>query len=134
MPEDLETLRAFALGLPEAVAGIACAGTALERRTVAVRKKVFLFLGAGEAMVKLGASLEAAVERAAREPGRCKVGKNGWVKVRIGEDVSGEEGDGEWLRRWVDESYRLMAPRGLVVGGGRVRSAMDRLTLRIARS
>ena len=89
-----------ALAHPETEEGVACEGTALERRTVKVKKKAFLFLGTLDAMVKLGAS-KAEAKRLG-----LKVGSTGWVKVTFkgGPPV-------QVLRRWVDESYRLMAPK-----------------------
>ncbi len=44
--EPVEALRKLALALPEVEEGVSCAGTALERRTVKVRDKAFVFLGA----------------------------------------------------------------------------------------
>jgi predicted DNA-binding protein (MmcQ/YjbR family) len=82
----------------------------LEKRTVNARSKAFLFLGAADAMVKLGASLAEATELAGREPGRYRVGAHGWVTVALG--------DGgpplALLEGWVDESYRLVAGKQLV--------------------
>jgi hypothetical protein len=107
----LEALRALALGYPEAREGVACKGTSLEKRTVGVRGKAFLFLGAADAMVKLRASLPEANRLAAKDPGRCRAGATGWVTVAVRE---GDPGTPGLLARWTDESYRLLAPRKLV--------------------
>lgn len=106
----IEALRNQALRYPEAVAGIACAGTALEKTTVKARDKAFLFLGAADAMVKLGPSLAEATELATWEPERFKVGAHGWVTATF-QDGSPLP---EVLERWIDESYRLVAPKALV--------------------
>ena len=109
--EGGKVLRAFARGFPEAQEGVACAGTAAEKRTVQVRKKAFVFLGATEAMVKLRESLPEALHLAAKEPSRYRVGALGWVTVTIGDAGAAPR---ELLERWVDESYRLQAPQALL--------------------
>ena len=109
--EPTQTLQAVALRFPEARVGIACEGTAAERRTIKVRGKAFLFLGAGAALLKLRASLAEATDRAAREPNRYKVGAHGWVTVTFGDAASLPA---DVLARWLEESYRLLAPRQLV--------------------
>jgi predicted DNA-binding protein (MmcQ/YjbR family) len=95
-----KALRQAALRHPETEEGVACEGTPLEKRTVKVKGKAFLFLGATDAMVKLDAS------RAEAKRLGLKVGSGGWVKVTF---------DGatkvETLKKWIDESYRLMAPK-----------------------
>ncbi len=109
--EVAKAVRGLARGFPEAQEGVACAGTAAEKRTVHVRKKAFVFLGATEAMVKLRESLPEALHLAAKEPNRYRVGALGWVTVTI------ENGDAaflELLERWIDESYRLQAPQALL--------------------
>ena len=105
--EVLEALLRLALRYPEAQQGIACAGTAAEKRTIKARNKAFLFLGTAEAMLKLRDSLAEATGLAAKEPGLCKVGANGWVTVKIGDGAPPLD----LLERWVDESYRLLVPQ-----------------------
>jgi hypothetical protein len=51
-PATIQSLRQIALRLPGTEEGVACAGTSLEKRTIKVRGKAFLFLGAGDAMLK----------------------------------------------------------------------------------
>jgi hypothetical protein len=96
----------MALRLPEAQEGVACEGTAAERRTITVRGKAFLFLGASDARLKLHDSLAEATDLAAREPRRYEVGAHGWVKVTFG----GASLPVDTLARWIEESYRLLAP------------------------
>ena len=100
-------LRLSALRYPEAEEGIACAGTAIEKRTVKARNKAFLFLGVSDAMLKLGESLAEAKRLAAKEPGRYSVGSGGWVKVTFGDDAALPL---DVLERWIGESYRLLVP------------------------
>jgi YjbR protein len=106
-----KALRGFARAFPEAQEGVACAGTAAEKRTVQVRKKAFVFLGATDVLVKLRDSLPEALHLAAQEPNRYRVGALGWVTVTIG---AGGSAPRELLERWVDESYRLQAPQALL--------------------
>jgi YjbR len=96
-----QTLRAYALALPDVSEGVACEGTALEKRTIKTRNKAFVFLGVSDVMVKLRDSLADAEARGQ------KVGAHGWVTAQLD---SGEIDVGR-LTAWIDESYRLMAPK-----------------------
>jgi hypothetical protein len=107
----MQALRRLALQYPEAQEGIACAGTPAEKSTVKVRNKAFLFLGPADMMVKLRDSVAEAAELAAKEPGRYKVGAPGWVTVKFGD---GETPPLDLLAKWIDESYRLLAPKQLL--------------------
>jgi len=106
-----EALRRLALQLPMAEEGIACAGTALEKRTIKAGSKAFLFLGATDAMLKLSDSLAEAEKYAVQEPESCKVGAHGWVTAKIGGARGAVPLD--VLQRWTLESYGLLAPRKL---------------------
>jgi predicted DNA-binding protein (MmcQ/YjbR family) len=99
------------LSYPEAQEGVACEGTALEKRTVTARKKAFVFLGVAQAMVKLRDSVEEAARLAAAEPSRYKIGAHGWVTVTFSD---GEEAPLERLEKWIDESYRAVVNKQLV--------------------
>jgi hypothetical protein len=101
-----------ALRYPEAEEGVACEGTAAEKRTIKARGKAFLFLGVTEAMLKLRESLAEATDLAAEEPNRYCVGAHGWITITFGDTRSPAL---ERLLRWVDESYRLLAPKQLVI-------------------
>lgn len=104
-----QTLRALALRYPDVSEGASCVNRAFK-----VRKKNFLFVGEknGEVkvMLKLGPSLDAARTRASTED-KLSVGGIGWVTWWL-------PGTGDFdqatLTRWVDESYRLMAPKSIV--------------------
>lgn len=103
-------LRDAALRYPEAQEGIACADTTAEKRTIKVRNKAFVFLGVADAMLKLHASLAEAAQLAAQKPDCFRVGAHGWVTVTFGNaEVLPVD---RWVR-WVDESYRLLAPKQL---------------------
>ena len=103
-----DKLLTAALALPDAEEGIACAGTSLEKRTIKVGKKAFLFLSAKDAMLKLSDSLPAAEELAEAEPERCKVGAHGWFTITFGD---GKSFPSAQLVKWVKESYSLFAPK-----------------------
>lgn len=108
--QPADFLRQVAMQYPEAEEGLACAGTALEKRTIKVRKKAFLFLGTTNAMVKLGDSLTRAAELTTVEPNRFTVGAHGWVTITFGD---AESLPFDLLVEWIDESYRLLAPKQL---------------------
>ena len=101
-----QKLLAAALALPGTEAGIACAGTSLEKRTIKVSKKAFLFLSAKDAMLKLSDSLAAAKQLAEAEPERYKVGAHGWITITFGD---GKALVNAQLVSWVKESYGLFA-------------------------
>lgn len=101
----MQALRELALAHPGVEEGIACEGTALERRTVKVRGKAFLFLGASDAMLKLAASLPEAARQAQQAPERYRVGAGGWVKTSF----DGKPPPLPLFRKWIAESYGLAA-------------------------
>ena len=79
----MKAMRAIALKLPDVEEGVACEGTALEKRTVKVKGKAFLFLGTGDALLKLDGSLAAATKLADKTPARYRVGKGGLGEDRL---------------------------------------------------
>ena len=83
-------------------------------RVVKVRGKVFVFLGADAAVsehtitVKLDEAHEHALSIEGARPTAYGLGKAGWVTVPV-------TGVGlRVLRDWVEESYRIVAPKRLV--------------------
>jgi hypothetical protein len=104
----MNALRKSALRHPGTKEGVACAGTALEARTIKAGGKVFLFLRATEARLKLSDSLAEAAKLATKHPGRIDVGKGGWVRVAFGDD---DVPPADVLLRWADESHALLAPQ-----------------------
>jgi len=107
----MQALRRIALRYPEVEEGIACNGTAIECATFKARNKSFLFVGAAEARLKLRESIAEANKLATREPARFQVGGQGWVKIVFDPSTSAPL---DVLERWIDESYRLIAPKQLV--------------------
>lgn len=103
-------LRSRALALPEVVEGDSCV-----KRSFKVRKKGFLYLGEDakgySVMVKLRDSAEEAETLARDRPGRWSIGKGGWAMLKFEPQERPPEG---LLERWLDESYRLQAPKALV--------------------
>ena len=79
-----------------------------------VNKKVFVFLGRDDdpqgMAVKLAESHEQAMSMPGIEPSGYGLGKAGWVSVSFGPDAPPLG----VLRDWIEESYRLVAPKKLV--------------------
>jgi predicted DNA-binding protein (MmcQ/YjbR family) len=81
---------------------------------VKVKEKTFLFLRAGESVsfsVKLPTSRDFALEFPFTEPTGYGLGKSGWVTVKL---EKGDEIELEVLKKWVDESFRAVAPKRLL--------------------
>ena len=110
----LQVLRTVALSYPQAELGVACQGTALESSIVKARNKTFLFMsGAGPSCtvrLKLCTSQTEAMQLAANEPGRYKLGAHGWTTISFSESTPPPI---ELMKRWIDESYRAIADKKL---------------------
>ena len=102
-------LAEHALGFPEAAEDFPW-----NERVVKVRGKVFVFLGRQDGAdepamtVKLAESHGHALSIDGARPTGYGLGKAGWVTV----PVTGVPLDD--LREWVEESYRVVAPKRLV--------------------
>lgn len=109
MADVRATLLEFALSLPEAVEDHPWNETVAK-----VRKKVFVFFGGDPARqritVKLVESHGHALSIEGAEPSGYGLGKAGWVTVPV--DAEGVELD--LLCDWIEESYRIVAPKRLV--------------------
>jgi predicted DNA-binding protein (MmcQ/YjbR family) len=87
-----------------------------EETVVKVNKKVFVFLGSEESpmwpamTVKLVDSHEQALAVPGAEPTGYGLGKSGWVTVPFDTKLP----PFGVLTDWVEESYRLVAPKRLV--------------------
>jgi predicted DNA-binding protein (MmcQ/YjbR family) len=111
--EVRQTLREFALGLPEAYEDHPWGETVIK-----VNKKIFLFLGIEEPTekwspsirVKLPESNGHALATESVTPSGYGLGKAGWVTIPL----MGELLETEVLLDWVEESYRAIAPKKLV--------------------
>lgn len=104
-------LRAFALSLPEASEDFPWGESVAK-----VDGKVFVFLGRDESSypplmtVKLFESHGHAMAIEGAEPSGYGLGRSGWMTVPL-------RADGvtlDLLRDWVEESYRIIAPKRLV--------------------
>ena len=106
MPAHRARIRTFALSLPEAAEDHPWG-----EDVVKVRGKIFVFLGDARSRritVKLDESHEHALSIEGAAPTGYGLGKAGWVTVPIRGvplDVA---------RDWVEESYRIVAPKRLV--------------------
>jgi predicted DNA-binding protein (MmcQ/YjbR family) len=109
--EIAEALRTYALSLPGAVEEFPWGD-----RVVKVNKKIFVFLGRAEdgpfgMSVKLPVSGEAALGLPYATPTAYGLGKAGWVSLRFS---PGDRPDVAPLRRYIEESYRAVAPKKLL--------------------
>jgi predicted DNA-binding protein (MmcQ/YjbR family) len=110
--ETRDSLRRYALTLPGAWEDYPW-----EEVVAKVNKKVFLFLGVGDSdewpmafTVKLDDSHEQALALPGSEPSGYGLGRFGWVWIRFEQDLPPDE----VLFDWVEESYRLVAPKRLI--------------------
>ena len=108
-PELNKKVLAFALTLPESAEDTPWE----DDLVVMVRGKIFVFLGAEGSTsisVKLAESHAHALTIEGSQPTGYGLGRAGWVTVPLrapGVTVA-------LLRDWVEESYRIVAPKGLV--------------------
>ena len=106
---DALALRAYALAFPEAREDFPWG-----ERVVKVKDKVFVFLGRDDDVgvtVKLPSSGLLALSLPFASPTGYGLGKSGWVTARLGPK---EKPSLELLKKWIDESYRAVAPKALV--------------------
>jgi predicted DNA-binding protein (MmcQ/YjbR family) len=105
-----DKLLAFALSFPEAYEDHPWG-----EEVAKVRGKIFVFMGTATSRrmtVKLDESHGHALAIEGAEPTGYGLGKAGWVTVPLrarGVDLA-------LLRDWIEESYRIVAPRKLVAG------------------
>ena len=106
----MNQVRKFALGFPEAHEDHPWGHDAFK-----VGRKVFLFSSMEKDQLsfsmKLNDSNEQALKRPYAESTGYGLGKSGWVTVRFGLSQSVPV---EQILRWIEESYRLIAPKKLV--------------------
>ncbi|PZT71021.1 MmcQ/YjbR family DNA-binding protein [Streptomyces sp. SW4] len=108
-----EKVRAFALGLPDAVEDFPWGESVAK-----VNKKVFVFLGVDDGSHPLGITVKLKDEEAhahaltcpGAEPAGYGLGRSGWVRIPLEEKGAP---DAELLCDWVEESYRAIAPKRL---------------------
>jgi predicted DNA-binding protein (MmcQ/YjbR family) len=104
-----EAVRDYALGLPGAWEDHPWGDT-----VVKVGRKIFVFLGDGSDRggysVKLRESQEQALAAPGSSPTSYGLGKAGWVSIPF----TGRSPAVGLLCDWVEESYRLIAPKKLI--------------------
>ncbi|WP_405142497.1 MmcQ/YjbR family DNA-binding protein [Sphaerisporangium sp. NBC_01403] len=111
--ETRERVREFALGLPGAYEDFPWGES-----VVKVNKKIFVFLGPDDETdkweprfsVKLRESNGHALNLPGATPTGHGLGRAGWVTVPFSDDVP----DAVLACDWVEESYRIVAPKRLV--------------------
>jgi predicted DNA-binding protein (MmcQ/YjbR family) len=104
-----DKVREFALSLPGAFEDTPWE----DDQVVKVRGKIFVFLGPPgwkRITVKLDESHAHALSIESAQPAGYGLGKSGWVTV----PVRAEGVTIALLREWVEESYRIVAPKRLV--------------------
>jgi predicted DNA-binding protein (MmcQ/YjbR family) len=116
LTEAEQTLLEFALTLPEAFEDFPWG-----ERNMKVGKKIFASLGMVEypkgnkprlrISVKLSNSHPEAMALPFTQPSGYNLGKHGWVSMWFGE---GDDPPVPLLMEWIEESYRLIAPKKLV--------------------
>ena len=110
MTKQEKILRDFALSYPETTEDFPWG-----HRTLKVKKKAFVFMGAEEGVtglsVKLPKSNKSALKLKNAFATPYGLGKHGWVSIQFD---SGDELPMEQLKRWIDESFRAVAPKTLV--------------------
>ena len=109
-----EKVREFSLGLPGATEEFPWGESVAK-----VNKKVFVFLGMDDGSYPLAVTLKLSDEEAhahaltspGAEPAGYGLGRSGWVRIPLE-----EQGDPavELLCDWVEESYRVIAPKKLI--------------------
>jgi predicted DNA-binding protein (MmcQ/YjbR family) len=111
MTDVRDQLREFALSLPEAAEDFPWGESVAK-----VNRKIFAFLGPASRSgprlmtVKLVESHGHAMAVEGAEPTRYGLGRSGWVNVPL----DAAEVTLDLLRDWVEESYRIVAPKRLV--------------------
>ena len=98
-------LREFALSFPDAAEDFPWGD-----RVVKVKGKIFVFLGSSLITVKLDESHRHALTIEGAAPTGYGLGKAGWVTVPV--EAEGVAVD--LLCDWIEESFRIVAPKRLV--------------------
>lgn len=103
-------IRKIAFKFPEVTEGASCVNRAFK-----AGKKSFLFLGMKadtySVRLKLQASLAEAEKLEQKSPETYSVGMHGWTLITLPHSKNPPKG---LMPRWIEESYRLLAPKKLV--------------------
>ena len=128
VPPEMKRLEPFELALREAGMGYPEVTEEFPwgHRTLKVKGKAFVFLtltGEGLSMsVKLPQSNGAALMLPFVQPTGYGLGKSGWVSANFG---ARDTPPLDMLHRWLEESYRAVAPKKLVAQLGGAAGASD---------
>ncbi|MFC9842046.1 MmcQ/YjbR family DNA-binding protein [Streptomyces sp. NPDC127595] len=109
-----EKVREFSLGLPGATEEFPWGESVAK-----VNKKVFVFLGMDDGSYPLAVTLKLKDDEAhahaltspGAEPAGYGLGRSGWVRIPLEEQGAPAA---ELLCDWVEESYRVIAPKKLI--------------------
>lgn len=109
-----EKVHEFALGLPGAVEEFPWGDSVAK-----VNKKVFVFLGVADGSHPLGVTVKLkddtshahALTAPGAEPAGYGLGRSGWVRIPV---QAKDAPAAELLCDWVEESYRVIAPKRLI--------------------
>jgi predicted DNA-binding protein (MmcQ/YjbR family) len=109
----METIRKAALAYPETREDHPWGEVAIK-----VKGKVFVFMGVHEDgrfgfSVKLPKSGPAVLKKKFAEPTHYGLGKHGWVSCTFARDSEVPMND---ALKWIDESFRAVAPKRVVSG------------------
>jgi len=108
---NAEALRTYALSFPEAREDFPWG-----ERVVKVKDKVFVFLGRDDeewgVAVKLPSSGLLALSLPFASPTGYGLGKAGWVSAKF--TAKDKPPPLDMLKKWIEESYRAVAPKTLV--------------------
>ena len=105
-------LRDYAMTFPEATED-----SPWGHRAIKVKGKSYVFLGGEKDVkelsmsVKLPTSRDMAVDLPFAEPTGYGLGKSGWVTARFSKPADVPM---DLLKKWIEESYRAIAPKKLV--------------------
>jgi predicted DNA-binding protein (MmcQ/YjbR family) len=107
-------LRKYALTFPEAVEEFPWG-----ERVIKVRGKIFVFLGIIDEALRIGMKLPTSFEMALTlryvTPTGYGLGRAGWVTAKVPPRANP---DIALFKGWIDQSYRVIAPKKLVAALG----------------
>ena len=108
--KPMKAIRKIALSYPDVDEGSSCVNRAFK-----AGKKAFLYMGMKEdtynLRLKLSNSLDEAETLEKKSPDNYSVGAHGWTLLTFHHTKQPPK---KLLERWIDESFRLLAPKALV--------------------
>ncbi len=108
--KPMQAIRKLALAFPDVEESDSCVN-----RAFSAKKKNFLFLGMKDdtynLRLKLKGSIPEAESLAKEAPENYSVGLHGWTLITLPHAKNPPRG---LMKRWIDESFRLIAPKATV--------------------